>query len=134
MGPRKRSLVRKAESVLDLTFPTGYCQFLLEFGAGHFRSREISGLINDNFEESSAIDAIWYTLNERKTGLLPQFVIVATQGDGWLYCLDCSNDEKLRNRVVGYYSPAPSEIQTYEVLWPSFEDMFYELIRETLNR
>lgn len=88
-GPKPESLVIKAESALDLSFPTSYRRFLLEMGAGDINGLEICGVINDNFEKSSVPNGVWLTLNERKAiGLNPAFILIREAGDGSYYALD----------------------------------------------
>jgi hypothetical protein len=64
-------LVLKAESALGLKFPPTYRKFLLEYGCGNIFGMEFYGVVDDNFINSSIPDAIWITLNERKTSNLP---------------------------------------------------------------
>ncbi len=90
-GTRSEALVTKAECALGLRFPATYRQFLLDFGAGNFGSREFYGVIDEDFENSSVPDGIWCTLSERREAHLPaRFVIVADTGTGEWYCLDIS--------------------------------------------
>jgi hypothetical protein len=88
-GPKPESLVAKAEQILALRFPPSYRRFLLEWGCGDLKGLEVFGLIDDVFENSTAPNAIWLTLNKRASiGLDPGFVIVADVGDGTSYALD----------------------------------------------
>lgn len=71
VGARSETLVKAAEEKLDLTFPPSYRRFLLEFGAGSFGASELYGVIDENFENSSAPNGIWCTLQEAVGRLAP---------------------------------------------------------------
>ena len=90
-GPKPEALIVHAEQVLGLTFPPTYRQFLSRFGCGSVPSYEFYGLIDDDFENSSVPDAIWLTLDERRTSQLPEsLVLVSDTGDGGYYAIDVS--------------------------------------------
>ncbi|MDQ6597965.1 SMI1/KNR4 family protein [Bacillus salipaludis] len=77
VGERSELLIDKAEKELGIKFSKMYRHFLNSFGAGNFGSQEIYGVLQDDFENSSVPDAIWYTLTERKeTGLPDKFLII----------------------------------------------------------
>jgi antitoxin YobK len=93
-GPRPEDLVKKAESALGIRFPDAYRQFLLDYGAGNFGSAEFYGVIDDDWEESSVPDGVWYTLNERvESGMPNELVVVGDTGTGDLYVLDLSDGD-----------------------------------------
>jgi hypothetical protein len=87
VGPRDPALVDAAEQALGLRFPPTYRRFLEDFGAGSFGSFEVLGVIDDDFEESTVPDGIWYTLSERESGLPDDLAVVGEVGDGTLYGL-----------------------------------------------
>jgi len=68
-GEKALSLINKAEKTLGLVFPPTYKKFLAKLGCGDIEGLEFYGLINDDFINSNIPDAIWLTLNERKSGL-----------------------------------------------------------------
>lgn len=65
IGGQTNELIKLAEEELGMKFTGLYLDYLQTFGAGNFGAQEIYGIINDNFENSSVPDAIWYTLTER---------------------------------------------------------------------
>lgn len=90
-GARPEALINKAEEALGANLPVIYRRFLLEYGAGNFGSAEFYGVIDDDFENSSVPDGIWYTLNERRqANLSHELVVVASAGTGEIYVLDLS--------------------------------------------
>ena len=49
------------------------------------------GLINDDFEVGMGPDAVWTTLDERRTVAFPDHLIeIGVTGDGGVYAIDCS--------------------------------------------
>lgn len=90
-GPQTESLIAKAETALGLHFPPTYRRFVKTFGCGLIPGCEIFGLVNDDFENSGIPDAIWLTLDERRTANAPQSLIfVSDTGDGGYYAIDVS--------------------------------------------
>jgi len=93
-GPRSEDLVRKAEAALGVRFPTTYRQFLLDYGAGNFGSAEFYGVIDEDWENSSVPDGVWYTLSERsQSGMPAELVVVGDAGTGHLYVIDVSEED-----------------------------------------
>jgi len=91
-GPRPEALVARAEAALGLRFPPSYRQFLLELGCGNVAGFEVYGVIDEDFANSSVPDAIWLTLEERRTnGLDPRFIVIGALGDGTFDCLDTAH-------------------------------------------
>ena len=102
-GPKSSALVEKAEVALGLRFPPTYRKFLAELGCGDIEGLEFYGLIGDDFESSSIPDAIWLTLNERKSGLPSNLVLIYATGDGAYYALDTNQvNSDGENPVVSY--------------------------------
>lgn len=94
VGPRPEDLVKKAESALGIRFPKTYRQFLLDYGAGNFGLAEFYGVIDDDWEDSSVPDGVWYTLNERtESNMPPELIVVGDTGTGELYVLDLSEGD-----------------------------------------
>jgi hypothetical protein len=87
-GPRDPALLAAAEAALGRPLPASYRRFVEELGAGSLGSFEVYGVIDDDFEDSSVPDAIWFTLSEREAGLPGGLVVVGESGDGALVCLD----------------------------------------------
>lgn len=105
VGPRTSTLIEQAEKTLDLLIPNPYRQFLLDYGAGGFGSSEIYGVINENFVTSGVPDAIWLTLQQRKLGLPPNYIVVFSTGDGNFLCLDVHGEQ---NSPIITYQPGYS--------------------------
>lgn len=87
-GPKPHSLIAKAEEALGVSLPPTYRAFLSRYGCGDIEGLEFYGVVDDDFENSSVPDAIWLTLDERKTGTPDALVIVAATGDGGFYAID----------------------------------------------
>lgn len=102
-GEKEQALISKAENILDLIFPPTYRKFLEMLGCGDIEGLEFYGLINDDFENSSIPDAVWLTLDERKSGLPKKLVLIYAAGDGTYYALDTSQvDDNKECPVVSY--------------------------------
>lgn len=94
VGSRSALLVQKAEQTLGIRFPPTYRAFLLDFGAGNFGAFEVYGIIDDDFENSSVPDAIWFTLTERREVNFPaDILVIGDAGTGELYCLRVSQSD-----------------------------------------
>ncbi len=87
-GEKSVALINKAEKALELSFPPTYKKFLSTLGCGDIAGLEFYGLIREEFENSSVPNAIWLTLDERKSGLPKNLVIIGSTGDGLYYALD----------------------------------------------
>jgi hypothetical protein len=82
VGVRQRALIEEAEAALGVRFPPSYRRFLESLGAGSIRGREIYGVIDSNFRDSTIPDGIWLTLMERQHSRLPEaLVIVYSTGE-----------------------------------------------------
>jgi len=134
VGGRSNDLISMAENELDLKFTGLYLDYLQTFGAGNFGAEEIYGIINDDFENSSVPDAIWYTLTERKETNLPNnLLVIYDTGSEELFCLDFNNlDDKNEPRVVSFVPGIQSESQTYEIIANDFGDFLLDLVKEEL--
>jgi len=134
VGGRSNDLISMAENELDLKFTGLYLDYLQTFGAGNFGAEEIYGIINDDFENSSVPDAIWYTLTERKETNLPNnLLVIYDTGSEELFCLDFNNlDDKNEPRVVSFVPGMQLESQTYEIIANDFGDFLLDLVKEEL--
>ena len=88
VGPIDESVIAKAEEEIGMEFPPSYKQFLKRYGCGDVDGKEIFGIIDADFKNSSIPDAIWLTLEERKSGLNPKLLLVYAVGDGTYYAID----------------------------------------------
>ncbi|HRH96450.1 MAG TPA: SMI1/KNR4 family protein [Prosthecobacter sp.] len=104
-GSKAEYLIEKAEQVLHLKFPPTYRRFLSEFGCGGVEGFELYGIIGENFENSGIPDAIWYTLQLRKSIHLDlRLVVIAVAGDGCFYAIDTSDNDCEGEGSVSIYS------------------------------
>ena len=93
VGPRTEELILKAESALALRFPETYRQFLLDYGAGNFGPAEFYGVIDEDWQDSTVPDGVWYTLRERRqSGTPADLIVVGDTGTGDLYVVDVSEE------------------------------------------
>lgn len=87
IGPRAEIVALAAERRLGLRLPPTYRRFLLELGAGSFGATEIYGVIDVDFERSSAPDAVWTTLQMREQSSLPADLVVIGIENEEVICL-----------------------------------------------
>jgi hypothetical protein len=87
VGPRAEVMVRTAERALGLKLPPTYRRFVLKLGAGSFGAAEIYGVIDVDFERSSAPDAVWATLQAREHKALPADLVILGYEDDEITCL-----------------------------------------------
>jgi hypothetical protein len=128
VGSRPESLVEKAEQALGVRFSQTYRAFLLEFGAGSFGSAEFFGVIDEDWNESSIPDGVWYTLNERAENNLPSnLVVIGDTGTGEFFVLDLIHPEG----PVFVVDPS-DPIGTREAVAPDFGTFLLERVREVV--
>ncbi|MFX3619115.1 MAG: SMI1/KNR4 family protein [Sporolactobacillus sp.] len=134
IGNRSNQLIKSAENKLKLKFTGLYLDYLQSFGAGNFGAQEIYGIINDDFENSSIPDAIWYTLTERKEINLPlNLLIIYDTGSDELFCLDFNQrDTKEEPKIVSFVPGANLESQTYEIIADDFGDFLLNIVRQEI--
>jgi antitoxin YobK len=87
IGPRDEIVALAAERRLGLRLPPTYRRFLLALGAGNFGESEIYGVVDVDFERSSAPDAVWATLLFREQNGLPADLVVIGMADAEVTCL-----------------------------------------------
>lgn len=132
IGGRSNELIKLAEEKLGVKFTGLYLDYLQTFGVGNFGAQEIYGIINDNFENSSVPDAIWYTLTERKEINLPNnLLVIYDTGSDELFCLDFNQlDEKGEPKVVSFVPGIDLESQSYEIIANDFGDFLLDLVMQ----
>lgn len=132
IGGRSNELIKLAEEKLGVKFTGLYLDYLQTLGVGNFGAQEIYGIINDNFENSSVPDAIWYTLTERKEINLPNnLLVIYDTGSDELFCLDFNQlDEKGEPKVVSFVPGIDLESQSYEVIANDFGDFLLDLVMQ----
>lgn len=134
-GKKSAKLITKAEAAVGLKFSGSYLDYLQTFGAGNFGSEEVYGIIDEDFEDSSVPDAIWYTLNLRKSINLPaNFLAIYDTGSEEIFCLDFqSTDAAGEPKVVALDLGYALDDQTIEVIADDFGDFLLELVEEELE-
>jgi antitoxin YobK len=90
------ALISQSESVLGLSFPPSYKEFLKKLGAGAIRGIELYGLINEPDDEPDhPSSTLWYTQTLREDFGLPQFMIAISEtGFGPIYVIDTSEKDE----------------------------------------
>jgi len=130
-GAKPESLVARAEAALGLVFPPSYRQFLLELGSGSVAGFEVYGLIDDDFASSAVPDAVWLTLEERRTnGLDARFIVIGALGDGTFDCLDTAHPGLDREAPVVQVS---AEGENPVKLAESFGEYFLAEVEDALS-
>lgn len=134
-GKKSAELIAKAEAAVGLKFTGSYLDYLQTFGAGNFGSEEVFGIIDEDFEDSSVPDAIWYTLNLRKDINLPaNFLAIYDTGSDEVFCLDFNDmDAEGEPKVVALDPAYALSNQTLEVIADDFGNFLLDLIEEELE-
>ena len=132
VGPRQRALIDEAAAALGVRFPPSYRKFVENLGAGSIRGREIYGVIDSNFRDSTIPDGIWLTLTERQDSQLPEaLVIVDSTGDGDYVAIDTSKrTSESENPMVRWSPGAASASDALEQVASDFGRFFLQLVRE----
>lgn len=81
-GKIDQQVIKKAETLLWITFPPSYNFFLSNYWCWDIQWIELFWITNDDFINSWIPDAIWLTLNERKNWLPNHFLIIS---DDWMW-------------------------------------------------
>ena len=133
-GARPETLIQTAEAALSLHFSPSYRAFLRDFGAGNFGSFEVYGLIDDDFENSSVPDAIWFTLTERREAGLPsELLVIGDAGTGELYCLRTAKDDA-DGCVILLDTGSPAPLDQCEQISVDFGCYLLEHVERQLRR
>ncbi len=129
-GAKPEELVAKAEAALGIGFPPSYRQFLLELGAGDIAGFEVYGVVNDDFDDARVPDAIALTLDARRAGLDPRYVLIGTLGDGSHDYLDTAHPDASGEFPVVQLS---SEFEDPVTLADSFGAYFLDEVQDALS-
>lgn len=134
-GQKPEELILLAESALGIKFPPTYRTFLSKYGCGDIAGQEFYGIIKADFVNSSVPDAIWLTLDERKSSGLPEdFVIVYATGDGVYYSLDCSRrNDAGECPVVAWVPGASKKGDSLEYIAEDYGRFLLETIDQALS-
>ncbi|MDC0934975.1 SMI1/KNR4 family protein [Pirellulales bacterium] len=130
-GTKPEDLLVKAEQALGISFPATYRVFLSKLGCGDIAGSEFYGIINDDFENSSVPDAIWLTLDERKSASLPtSHILIGSTGDGGYYAIDCSQQSDNSEPPIVECWPGLAKQTTVA---SDFGEFFIRSVREALG-
>lgn len=111
-GKQSSELIEKAEEVLGLRFPRTYRAFLERYGCGDIAGFEIYGILHENFNNSGIPDAVWLTLDERRSSNLPEnLILVSDVGDGSYYAIDCGLRNNEGDCPVVVWTPSGTQTE-----------------------
>src|SRR5579883_2187962 len=130
VGPRDPALIEAAERAIGSRFPPTYREFVTRYGAGNFGAFEIDGVINADFYKSSVPNGIWLTLDERRSGYLPNDLLaIGDDGMGGLYCIELRDGEEGRVILCELGSAPPDQLAR-ELIANDFGEFFLAGVRE----
>ncbi|MFM8221301.1 MAG: SMI1/KNR4 family protein [Planctomycetaceae bacterium] len=111
VGPRDEHLIELAEEALGFSFPPTFRRFLKEKGCGSIAGLEVYGLISNNFSNSSVPNGIWLTLDERKSSMLPEtLILISDAGEGGYYAIDRRQQDSRGESPVIIWVPGESTV------------------------
>lgn len=130
-GPRDPALIAAAEVAIGGIFPPTYREFVQQLGAGSFGAFEFYGVIDANFEKGPIPDGIWLTLKQRRSGKLPEnLLVIGDTGDGALYCVELRDGQE--GPIITYQPGNSKQSQLSRVVARDFGEFFLAMIREQL--
>ncbi|MEX0676874.1 MAG: SMI1/KNR4 family protein [Pirellulales bacterium] len=135
-GPQPDDRVTRAQAALGIDFPPTYEEFVAMLGCGGLGSAEFYGVVADDFERSSAPDAIWLTLKHRKDCSIPDdFIVVGSTGDGGFYAIDTAKkNADGEGPVVEWWPGFPDADDSPRVVAPDFGAFFLDEITQAIAR
>ena len=132
VGPRPALLVRTAEKALGKKLPPTYRRFVRTLGAGSFGASETYGLVDADFEKSSAPDAVWATLRAREENELPDDLLVLGYEDDEITCLKLRRGDEEGPVLAIDAGEDPALLGTHEVA-PDFGTYFLKRVEEEVG-
>ena len=135
VGGISDNIIRDAEELLGLKFPTSYKMFLNNYGAGNFGSEEIYGIINGEFENSGIPDAVWFTIKQRRELKISNSLIVIyfTGGEEY-FCLDTSKiNNDMECPVVSYIIGDEVTENELETIFNNFSDFLLSVVQREIE-
>lgn len=133
-GKRSEELVLKAEEALGIKFSAQYRKFVLGYGAGSIGAQEIYGVVDDDFDNSSIPNGIWFTLIERQEVQMPEnLLVICDAGSDEFFCLDFSKVSKEGEPpIVVFVAGVDNEYQTYEIIAEDFGNYLLQVVEQEL--
>ncbi len=134
-GQQPPARIASAEVALGLEFPATYREFLARFGCGGLNSLEFYGVVQDDFVNSGVPDAVWLTLDLRRTAAMPDcYILVSDTGDGGFYAIDTSQrDSSGESPVVEWWPGFPEAEDNPRFVAPDFGTFFLDEVRQVLK-
>lgn len=133
IGTRSENLLLAAERAIGFPFPPIYRRFLSDFGAGNFGYIEIYGVIDDDFENSSIPDGVWFTLTERVQNEFPvNYFIFSETGSGEFYCFEL-NEQAYDTPIFIYEPGIPLKHQKMEKVANDFGEFLLYKIQQVVE-
>lgn len=132
VGPRTELTVRTAEKALGFRLPPTYRRFVQRLGAGSFGAAEVYGVIDVDFENSSAPDAVWATLRAREDNALPADLVILGFEDDDILCLRIRAGEE-EGPVLVIHAGEDEERVGTRTLAPDFGDYLLNRVEEELE-
>lgn len=130
-NPATQDQITQAEKRLNFKFPRYYRQFLLDYGTLIFHSLDVRGLNKMDIEMSfNPHDIVAQTERDKEEGYhLDYLLILYELGNGEKFALNYKNLNKQGEPRVTSFWPGAREEQSFEVLYDSFEEFFYDLVK-----
>jgi len=128
--PQNMEVIIRSEELLGLTYPEDFKKTLNIFGLRKIGSFELYGIPKDgNLHAVGVANAIWLTLEERKSSSLPtNLLIIASTGFGEYYVLACAGEAL---GTVSIWDPGISESEDdLEVVALSFSEFLEGIISQ----
>ena len=134
-GSNSEVLVSKAEKALGIMFSSQYRKFVLDYGAGSIGAEEIYGIVDEDFENSSIPNGIWFTLTERQEIEIPEnLLVICDRGNDEFFCLDFNKKNKDGEPPVVVFVPGvENEHQTYEIIAEDFGSYLLQVVEQELE-
>ncbi|PHM30061.1 SMI1/KNR4 family protein [Xenorhabdus innexi] len=124
-GEVNKEFVKKAESMLGVSFPPSYSSFIEKFGSIEIDNRSFAGLFENEVGQDG--DVVSFTLFQREdVGLPNKYIALDFQDGDYLLCIDTSivnNENEYPVVLVN-----PDSLESHKV-----NDSFYDYITEYLD-
>ena len=134
-GQQPQARIASAERALGVAFSPSYQGFLAHFGCGGFNGLEFYGVVKDDFINSGVPDAVWLTLDLRRTAAMPHcYILVSETGDGGFYAIDTSQENSSgESPVIEWWPGFPEADNNPRVVAADFGAFLLEKVRQVLK-